>query len=54
LTAQLPLFALGAQDQFEVHSQHFFVFMIRCRTVAKVLSMGLLVWMRFQCSAGKS
>jgi hypothetical protein len=22
--------------------------------VAKVLSMGLLVWMRFQCSAGKS
>ena len=28
--------------------------MVRCRTVAKVLSMGLLVRKCFQCSAGKS
>jgi hypothetical protein len=34
--------------------RQFFVFTVRRPTVAKVLSMGLLVWMRFQCSVGKS
>jgi len=28
--------------------------MVRCRTVAKVLSMGFVVRKCFQCSAGKS
>ena len=32
--------------------RHPLVFTVRCRTVAKVLSMGLEVRMWFQCSAG--
>ncbi len=31
-----------------------FGFLVRCLTVANVLSIGLLVRMCFQCSAGKS
>ena len=51
---------LCALDQFEDHGergpvrQTTFDRMVRWRTVAKVLSIGLVVRSCFQCSAGKS
>ena len=51
---------LGARDKLEDHGSAVlfdrqpFDRMVRCRTVAKVLSMGFVVRRCFQCSAGKS
>ena len=51
---------LGALDQLEDHGERIlfdrqpFDRIVRCRTVAKVLSIGLVVRKCFQCSAGKS
>jgi hypothetical protein len=54
-----PIF-LRAFDKLEDHGkrrlvrQQPFDRLVRCRTVAKVLSMGFVVRKCFQCSAGKS
>ena len=51
---------LGGLGELEDHGErglldrHPFVRTVRWRTVANVLSMGLLVLKCFQCSAGKS
>jgi hypothetical protein len=51
---------LGALDKLEDHGERDlfdrqpFDRIVRCRTVAKVLSMGFVVRKCFQCSAGKS
>ncbi len=52
---------LGSVDKLEHHianavlfDRHPFERMVRCRTVAKVLSIGFEVRRCFQCSAGNS
>ena len=48
------IISLNAMASPVVLLRHPFVRFVRCLTVAKVLSMGLVVRMCFQCSAGKS